>query len=175
MPASPRFLPDVALPPYAYVPGRTPHPVSNPAGHSFGAAPPVAECPESADWRGSALYLRGIDLFNHGFYWEAHEVWEALWHACRQANGPADFFKALIKLAAAGVKAREGRSEGVKRHARRAASLLAGVAAAEPSGRMMGLSLSELQERARDVAQRPSSPGDPADARLQWLLIPADD
>ncbi len=32
------------------------------------------------DWLRCRDYLRGIDLFNHGYYWEAHEVWEGLWH-----------------------------------------------------------------------------------------------
>src|SRR4051794_23916492 len=36
--ASPRvrLLPDEPLPPYSFVPGRFPHPVRDPAGHSFG-------------------------------------------------------------------------------------------------------------------------------------------
>lgn len=175
--APPRYLPDVDLPPYAYVPGRTPHPTSDPQGHSYGQAAPDAEWTDSADWRACRLYLRGIDLFNHGFYWEAHEAWEALWHACRRAGGPADFFKGLIKLAAAGVKAREGRPEGVRRHARRAAALFEHVAEqpALPGGRLMGLSLGQLRQRAAGIGQQPPSQGDPADFRFPWLLLPEDD
>ncbi|MER9222262.1 DUF309 domain-containing protein [Mesorhizobium sp. M0644] len=26
-----------------------------------------------------------IDLINHGYYWEAHEAWEPLWHAAKQS------------------------------------------------------------------------------------------
>ena len=37
---------------------------------------------------------------------------------------PPDFLKGLIKLAAAGVKAREGNPRGVKRHVQRMAELL---------------------------------------------------
>ena len=48
------------------------------------------------------------DLLNHGFYWEAHEAWETLWHAAGRKGEIADFLKGLIKLAAAAVKAREG-------------------------------------------------------------------
>lgn len=25
----------------------------------------------------------GFDLFHEGFFWEAHEVWEEVWHRCR--------------------------------------------------------------------------------------------
>ena len=63
------------------------------------------------------------DLFNNGYYWEAHEAWEGLWHAYRRSGAKADFVKGLIKLSAAGVKAREGNASGVSRHARRAVEL----------------------------------------------------
>jgi predicted metal-dependent hydrolase len=43
--------------------------------------------------------LRGIDLFNSGLYWEAHEVWEAEWTPDRK--GPdSGFYKGLIQVAA---------------------------------------------------------------------------
>jgi uncharacterized protein len=43
--------------------------------------------------------LRGIELFNSGLYWEAHEVWEQEWTPDR--NGPnSGFYKGLIQVAA---------------------------------------------------------------------------
>ena len=71
----PRWLPEKSFPPYAYLPGRQPHPVRDPAGHSYHVEPmPVAaEAP-----LGSDVFLWGLDLFNHGYYWEAHEAWEGL-------------------------------------------------------------------------------------------------
>ncbi|WP_292396668.1 DUF309 domain-containing protein, partial [Mesorhizobium sp.] len=52
-----------------------------------------------------------IDLFNHGYYWEAHEAWEPLWHTAKQSTQHRLFFKGLILLAAAArVKIREGES-----------------------------------------------------------------
>jgi uncharacterized protein len=42
---------------------------------------------------------RGIDLFNSGRYWDAHEAWEHVWITDRQ--GPdAGFYKGLIQVAA---------------------------------------------------------------------------
>jgi hypothetical protein len=39
----PRWLPEKSFPPYAYLPGRQPHPVRDPAGHSYHVEPmPVA-------------------------------------------------------------------------------------------------------------------------------------
>ncbi|MCH7686501.1 MAG: DUF309 domain-containing protein [Planctomycetes bacterium] len=119
----PRFAPDQRLPPYSYVPGRFPHPVSDPQGHSFGADPLPAELLEPNRWQTCRAYLYGVDLFNHGYYWEAHEAWEGLWHACGRTGPTGWFLKGLIKLAAAGVKAREENTRGMQRHARRAAEL----------------------------------------------------
>ena len=42
---------------------------------------------------------RGIELFNEGRYWEAHEAWEEAWTPDR--HGPdSGFFKGLIQVAA---------------------------------------------------------------------------
>src|SRR5690606_13320988 len=79
------------LPPYAYTPGRFPHPVRDPQGHSFGRPPPSVSPTELADWRTSRVYRVGVDLFNHGYYWEAHEAWEALWNALGRRGVEADF------------------------------------------------------------------------------------
>lgn len=135
----PRYVPELPLPPYAHVPGRTPHPIRDPAGHSHGlhhTPPPL----DPARWRDSRDYLRGLDLFNHGYYWEAHEQWEALWHAAGRRGPVADLLKGLIRLAACGVKAREGRPAGVASHAAGAARLFRAVGAAE----LLGLSPAEL-------------------------------
>ncbi|PBB22358.1 DUF309 domain-containing protein [Mesorhizobium sp. WSM4307] len=74
------------------------------------------------------MFRWGIDLFNHGYYWEAHEAWEPLWHAAKQSAQHRLFFKGLILLAAAGVKIREGKRVAAARHAARAAALFRQVA-----------------------------------------------
>ena len=114
-----RLAPGVPLPPYAFVPGSAlPHPTSDPAGHSFGKRGSATQPVGTHNWGGCTPYLYALDLFNHGYYWEAHEEWETLWQACGRVGLTADFLKALIKLAAAGVKAREGKPAGVCSHAR---------------------------------------------------------
>jgi len=132
------------MPPYGYVPGRAPHPVSDPAGHSYGIAPERPPPLDPARWHDSPLYRFGIDLFNHGYYWEAHEAWEALWHAAGRRGPVADFLKALIQLAAAGVKVRQGQPEGTRTHTARARELLAGVAQSLNAESFAGLRLSDL-------------------------------
>jgi uncharacterized protein len=135
------------LPPYAYVPGQHPHPISDPRGHSHGHTPQVKLPLDETAWHTNQDWLWAIDLFNHAFYWEAHEAWEGLWHAAGRRGPTADFLKGLIKLAAAGVKAREGRLEGVRLHAGRAAQLL------EPTrGRVVfGVQVDSLLSVAHDL------------------------
>jgi len=123
----PRLVPDEPFPPYAFVPGRFPHPTSDPSGHSFGVEPAVPAKVELDRWQSCRPYLYGIDLFNAGYYWESHVAWESLWLACGRKGVAADFLKGLIKLAAAGVKALEGKPEGIKSHSAGAAKLLRGV------------------------------------------------
>jgi predicted metal-dependent hydrolase len=106
------------------------------------------------------MYLRGLDLFNHGYYWEAHEVWESLWHACARRGRSADFLKGLIKLAAAGVKVREGRRRGVVDHARAAAELFRRIGNSDE--RYFGLRLGELVDFAEAVAGNPPTTRDSA-------------
>lgn len=42
---------------------------------------------------------RGIELFNAGRYWEAHEVWEEEWTPDRK-GADSGFYKGLIQIAA---------------------------------------------------------------------------
>jgi uncharacterized protein len=113
------------FPSYTYVPGSgTPHPVSNPLGHMHGFTEGPVEPLHPDRWQENETYLYAVDLFNHGYYWEAHEAWESLWHAAGHQGQIADFLKGLIKLAAAGVKQREDNPAGMNRHLARAAELL---------------------------------------------------
>jgi hypothetical protein len=101
------------LPLYTYVPGLTPHPVSHPCGHARGEVRRPSADPLQA----------GRALFNAGYYWEAHEVWEEGWKQLGRSGPAADFLKGFIKLAACGVKCLEGNERGARRHAKRAAQL----------------------------------------------------
>lgn len=151
----PRYLPETPFPPYAYVPGRHPHPVRDPAGHMYGQEdlPPYAV--EPAHWRDCKAFLHGVDLFNHGYYWEAHEAWEGLWRAYPPESNAARLLQGLIKLAAAGVKAREGRARGVSRHAARARALFAGL---PEEANLFGVSPDKLAAAAARLTTEPPGP-----------------
>ena len=119
------------LPPYTHIPGVTPHPLRDPAGHSYpgdaapeaGVSPPPQAPLTWADLPAHPEFQWAVQLFNAGYYWESHEAWESLWHAAGRTGALADFLKGLIKLAAAGVKLREHNLVGMERHARRALEL----------------------------------------------------
>ena len=68
----------------------------------------------------------GVQLFERGQGFEAHEAWERAWKAAKR-DGDADLermLRALIKLAAAAVKVRQGNAQGVLDHAQGARALL---------------------------------------------------
>ncbi len=105
-----RYAPQRPFPAYRYVPGSgLPHPVNDPAGSLFhaGGAPAVEPWtphiwPYIPDW------LYGVDLFNHWYFWEAHEAWEGLWQVVDKTRPPAVFVQSLIQLSAALLKVHLG-------------------------------------------------------------------
>jgi predicted metal-dependent hydrolase len=161
-----RLVPEEPFPAYAFIPGRHPHPHSDPAGHSYGTHPATPPALDPERWQESRPYLRGLDLFNHGYYWESHETLEGLWVAAGRKGPVADFLKGLIKLSAAGVKHHEGKPAGVKGHARRAAELFRG---AGTEGRFLGLPRAGLI----DLAETVSREGWPEAAPLLAPTFPA--
>ncbi len=126
-----------------------------------------AELPVPLDpmqWSSNRTYLYGIDLFNAGYYWEAHETWEGLWIQAGRSGLVADFLKGLIKLAAAGVKIRQGILQGVKAHLGGAGELFEKLLAerGNPAASFAGLTVADLLELAAFSEQQfpPSSVAD---------------
>jgi hypothetical protein len=149
------------FPPYTYVPGGPwPHPTRSPQGHSYGR---TAAAIDAADAGRSSQFRRGVALFDAGYYWEAHEAWEGLWHAEGRRGATADVLRGLIKLAAAGIKVREGREQGVRTHARRAAESFT-LARHEGGAHQLGLDLDRWIEQARAIAEDPPADPGPRDA-----------
>jgi predicted metal-dependent hydrolase len=102
-------------------------------------------------WRDSPDYLYGVDLFNNGYYWEAHEAWEGLWRAAGKVGVTAEFLKGLIKLTAAAIKIREGRSVGAVHLAEGAIGHLEHVAASSGSPTYAGLEIASAIRTAEGI------------------------
>ncbi|MFO0864985.1 MAG: DUF309 domain-containing protein [Gemmataceae bacterium] len=141
-----RVLLDWPIPAYTHIPGKTPHPHSDPAGHRHPV--PSAEPYDPARWDQCPAYLHGIDLFDSGFFWEAHEAWEQLWHAVGRCGPDADLVKGLIQLAVAGVKHLQEMPESMRWHAKRAAELLASCRTPE----YRGLDIAKITKIATSIA-----------------------
>lgn len=103
------------FPAYRYLPFQAdiPHPRNDPAGHSYGQEEEYVSDFIAEDWRTCEPYLYGIDLFNNGYWWEAHEAWEALWLVAGRESLAGQFLQGLIQLAGAQLK----RFTGVERGA----------------------------------------------------------
>ena len=72
------------------------------------------------------LYLAGVDHFNRGDYFEAHEVWEDLWHECSSADRL--FYQSLIQAAVALYHSANGNRAGAERLFSRGRAKMAGYA-----------------------------------------------
>ena len=109
----------------------------------------------------SPSFVRGAELFNAGYYWEAHEVWEGLWHA----DGPPGSDGGRGQ---GPDQARRGRRQGARRaSARRAHPLpprrrVVCQTAAQGRRHQLGLDLELWANRASEIAENPPrDPGPP--------------
>ena len=95
---------EIPFPSYRFVPGKAPHPTRDPDGHSYNKPPEQLESFKSEDWQSCEEYLYGIDLFNHEYWWEAHEALEAVWVAAGRRTETGLFIQGLIQIAVAYLK-----------------------------------------------------------------------
>lgn len=106
-------------------------------------------------------YLLGWRLFQAGYPWEAHEAWEAVWRGLPESSPGRVLLRALIRLAAAGVKARQRNRAGVAHHLEGAIghlislhdAMVAGIAPAKLAEWIAGINHEEW------LASGPDEPG----------------
>lgn len=141
--SAPRYT-DISFPPYAFRPGVNTHPDA-PDGHGVrldeaDASATVA----AADWQGSRAYLYGCDLYNHGYFWEAHEAWEAIWQRLDKRSIQARFLQGLIQVSACALKTAIGNPRGAQRLLDRATRHLRAVTDEADGAIYMGLPLARF-------------------------------
>ena len=94
----PRRRTEYPFPSYRYIPGKHPHPFRHPQGHGMTHKHFSAK---EENWENKAA-LFAADLFDHCYWWEAHELWEQCW---LRAHGiQKQCFQGLIQLSAALLK-----------------------------------------------------------------------
>lgn len=99
-----RYQAEWALPEQAYLPGRS----QRPGGDGHGSPFEAGDEPLSRNLLLHPQYRYGVDLINHGYYWEAHESLEHVWNDLGRTGGCAGMMRGLIQISAALLKRRMG-------------------------------------------------------------------
>ncbi|MFZ7089957.1 DUF309 domain-containing protein [Primorskyibacter sp. 2E233] len=102
-------------PPHAYVPGQTPR-------HDDALFEPFKQVAEPLEQ--SLAWQMGLRFLDEGFYWEAHELLEAVWMAAPANSGQKCLVQGVIQLANARLKARMGKANAVARLLKQARTLM---------------------------------------------------
>ena len=112
--AEPRYS-DRPFPEYRYTPGVSPHPITDPRGHSYsdGDGEVSNDAVTSSD--PESLFLFGVDLHNAGYWWEAHETWETVWLKTTPNTSVHHGLRGLIQVANTHLKLHQGRARAVAR------------------------------------------------------------
>ena len=123
--------------------------------------------PALAAWQGDTAYRYGARLYVEGFFWEAHEVWEAVWKASSPNSVERLLLRGLIQLANAALKLTMGRGNAALRLLIEADALLGDTAAAAGSEVAMGVGLAPLRTAVQELA---ASLGAGAEADVTRIL-----
>jgi hypothetical protein len=87
-----------------FIPGQGIHPDKDPHGPHIPKIPAGSIAFGTDSWSRSPQYLYAIDLFNFGYWWEAHEVLEKIWIQTGRSTPVARFIQGLIQISAALLK-----------------------------------------------------------------------
>ena len=133
------------FPAYRFIPGVSPHPTRDPKGHSYEQPEPTLDSFDTEGWLECEPYLFGVDLFNHGYWWEAHEAWEVVWKCVGRGSQPGLFLQGLIQIAAAMLKSEQGIRIGAERLVKTGTDKLSLV-----RGSYLGVDVETFSRQARE-------------------------
>jgi hypothetical protein len=102
----------MAMPRWAYNPGTDRAPDHEPLDAAKRLVPLRFNGFVPAD---DPAFLYGLALHDGGFFWEAHEIWEAVWKAAPMNGRDRLALRALIQIANAGLKRRIERPRAAAR------------------------------------------------------------
>lgn len=128
------------LPAEAHRPGENPRPAGDLLASVIATAPPVTHADAAA---GNLAWNYGLRLIDEGFYWEAHEVLEAVWARAAPNGRERHLTQAVIHLANGALKATMRQPNAAHRLAALAAECAARAFAGH-DGCLMGLSAADL-------------------------------
>lgn len=127
-------------PAHVYVPGRSPRHDEN-----------LFDLFKTIDGplQGSTPWRMGLGLMADAYYWEAHEVWEAVWLAAPPNSRDKTLVQAVIQMANAALKAKMGRPSAVARLQTQVAALLDDAFCKQTE--VMGLTRSDIAQMHRNA------------------------
>lgn len=131
------------MPTYAHIPGiNQRHPDG--FAETIITTLPDRICPHSEE-RPIALD-HALELIDKGFYWEAHEVLEAIWMRADKNSREQHMLQALIQLANAALKRKMNRPNAVERLAGKVTENLRRGYLQHPDASVMGLSKAWIEQ-----------------------------
>lgn len=107
----------LCLPAQPHIPGQTPRPDD---AVFDGVKATLSGCETPEDYEQNPAFRAGFTCFERGYYWEAHECWEAVWMRLPPASREKHVVQALIQLANARLKQRMGKPAACARILKRA-------------------------------------------------------
>lgn len=142
--------PAFALPPHAYIPGQTPR---HPEDWFDPIKASVTDAIPTLNLHKTDAFQAGLFYFHQGYFWECHEVLEAVWMHCPDPSPEREMTQALIQLANARLKHLMGKPRAVQRLCDLVEGHLARCAGVDV---VMGLSVAQIagwnaQTRALDM------------------------
>ncbi|MGA9410567.1 MAG: DUF309 domain-containing protein [Roseobacter sp.] len=93
--------PEIPMPPHVHVPGFSPR---HPANLFDNIKATVRPCIPPERLHSTKAFIAGRVYFEAGFFWESHEVLEAVWRQTKDPSPERDMVLALIQLANARLK-----------------------------------------------------------------------
>lgn len=143
-----------SLPSHRHVPGSGSEPDRAPLEDVKATTPTTVI---NANWREVPAFRYGIELYAHGYFWEAHEVWESVWLATAPNSRERHLMAALIQLTNACLKL-------VMQQHRAAARLLQETTdrlldcGSETDGLLMGFDIKSLARKVTEFVAAVHSP-----------------
>lgn len=103
---------NLPLPRWVHIPGETAEPDKEALARAKALVPPRFDAFVPFD---HPALRYGFALNDAGFFWEAHEILEAVWQAAPKGGRDRILLRACIQIANAGLKHRLGRARAVAR------------------------------------------------------------
>lgn len=138
------------LPEYKHVPGINPRPDCSFLESIASQAHAVTEDCTAIE---NIAWHYGIRLLNAGYYWESHEVLEAVWLNASPNSRERYLLQAVIHLANARLKQKMSRHNAVVRLSKLATDCVHRAWPTVAADRLMGISSDQLSQQLSDVEQ----------------------